>query len=100
MHQYVPEIMKAVVNLPEQQVCAAVGLCSGSFNSGEFAASIDTAFSSLQSQRDTSLHQFSTLSAVGASCLDAALSKDQSVTSLHCDRHHEGVLYGMVGKKS
>ena len=28
--QYVPEIMKAVVALPEQQVCGAVGLCSSS----------------------------------------------------------------------
>lgn len=33
--QYVPEIMKAVVALPEQQVCGAVGLCSSSAMTGE-----------------------------------------------------------------
>ena len=33
--QYVPEIMKAVVALPEQQVCGAIGLCSSSSMSGE-----------------------------------------------------------------
>ena len=32
--QYVPEIMKAVVALPEQQVCGAIGLCSSSSMSG------------------------------------------------------------------
>ena len=32
--QYVPEIMKAVVALPEQQVCGAVGLCSSSSMTG------------------------------------------------------------------
>ncbi len=35
MKQYVPEIMKAVVALPEQQVCGAVGLCSTSSMTGE-----------------------------------------------------------------
>lgn len=34
MKQYVPEIMKAVVALPEQQVCGAVGLCSSSAMTG------------------------------------------------------------------
>lgn len=28
VRQYVPEIMKAVVSLPEEQVCGAIGLCS------------------------------------------------------------------------
>lgn len=32
--QYVPEIMKAVVALPEQQVCGAVGLCDTSSMTG------------------------------------------------------------------
>ena len=32
--QYVPEIMKAVVSLPEQQVCGAIGLCSAADLSG------------------------------------------------------------------
>lgn len=32
--QYVPEIMKAVVALPEQQVCGAVGLCDSSSMTG------------------------------------------------------------------
>jgi phytepsin len=41
--QYVPEIMKAVVSLPEQQVCAAVGLCSASSLSGERSCSSTTA---------------------------------------------------------
>ena len=30
--QYVPEIMKAVVNLPEDKVCGAIGLCSSSLH--------------------------------------------------------------------
>ncbi len=30
VRQYVPEIMKAVVSLPEEQVCGAIGLCSAS----------------------------------------------------------------------
>ena len=32
--QYVPEIMKAVVSLPEQQVCGAIGMCSAADLSG------------------------------------------------------------------
>ncbi|KAK9915053.1 hypothetical protein WJX75_004180 [Coccomyxa subellipsoidea] len=30
VRQYVPEIMKAVISLPEEQVCGAIGLCSAS----------------------------------------------------------------------
>ena len=30
--QYVPEIMKAVVNLPEDKVCGAIGLCASSLH--------------------------------------------------------------------
>lgn len=35
MKQYVPEIMKAVISLPEEQVCSAIGLCSASSLQGK-----------------------------------------------------------------
>ncbi|BDA43728.1 Aspartic proteinase oryzasin-1 [Coccomyxa sp. Obi] len=39
VRQYVPEIMKAVVSLPEEQVCGAIGLCSASsLHTGEAKA--------------------------------------------------------------